>query len=302
MTALQCIRVFDTRQGLPTQGLHTPISLPVLENNSKQTFIAGLTGYGKAIALTFESAMYPNAPPEKLSAYELHLDPTTRSDLFSVIKPTHLHTLRLSGDCQIPDSSDTPALRHLILHSLTAPKFDRKFETSFTGCHLESFTYSMGDKLGFEMRDNHLKSLVTGIGKHLRKLVLLGCTRLSSTALSDCLAELPKLEHLALDLITSNELRSNFIPFLPPDLRVFKIQIRNAWFALPLLKEELVLCDAIETSLLQREPRPDVVCALFRKNILSETSRFERWRAIADDRGIDLRLGAWKNDEDNFLQ
>ncbi|KAI0067736.1 hypothetical protein BV25DRAFT_1846939 [Artomyces pyxidatus] len=279
MDALQCIRVFDCRQGLPVQGL---------------------VGYGKSLQISSEGAMFPRAPPVKLTSYKLHLDPTTRCSLFDKIFPDRLQTLRISGSCQLPVGVMLPSLRHLTLHGVTGNNLDsRPLHEIFVGCELDSFVYSMGDRLGFEIRNHHLESLVSQIGKQLRKLVLLGCSRLSTDFLSASLSELSKLEYLALDLITVNELRGNIVNGLHSTVSVFKINVKNAWFATPLHDEESRLCDNIETFLLRREPPPDHICIRLRSEHKDAGGRADRWRTLAAARGIRLDLWTWDgSDED----
>ncbi|KAK0478427.1 hypothetical protein IW261DRAFT_1483477 [Armillaria novae-zelandiae] len=46
-----------------------------------------------------------------------------------------------------------------------------------------------------EITDRYFQSLVSGPGAPLRKLVLLGCSKLTCTSLASCLRSLPLLEY-----------------------------------------------------------------------------------------------------------
>ncbi|KAI0319379.1 hypothetical protein OF83DRAFT_1055117 [Amylostereum chailletii] len=283
MPALHSLRVFNCRQGVPAPDL------------------SGLK-VSSSLRLAFEGAMFPDpALKVQLQAYQLLLDPTTRLSLFDKVIPTHIRTLRLSGDCQLPNYSDVPALRHLFVHAFTGTHFDRRpLHETFTGCQLESFVYSMGNKLGFEMRDSHLQSLATYIGSNLRKLVLLGCSRLTGPALFDLFVDMHQLQYLAIDLVTVNASNYDFIRVLSDTVSTFKLEVTNAAFAAPLIHEERSLCDAIEACLLWRQPPPDLLCLYFRDRILREDNRSHRWKMLAAEQKIRLQLGSWKNVEDIY--
>ncbi|KAI9060178.1 hypothetical protein FKP32DRAFT_1679139 [Trametes sanguinea] len=116
---------------------------------------------------------------------------------------------------------------------------------------------------------------------------------LSSGVITRCLKSLPRLEHFALHLVTVDELRSNFVLALPPSLSVFKLQVVNAWYAIPLRDEERGLCDAIEKVVLLRDRPFEHVCVCFREQLLTEDGRRERWLRIAEERGLKLNIGPW---------
>jgi len=273
MPSVQRLRVFPCRQGLPLLG-----------SNAAR------------LAIKFEVAMYPNGSGHQLSSYELYLDPETRAFPFEVLSPRRVRNLRLSGECRLPSSTLTPALRHVTLNAITGNYFDQHpVDECFRGSHLESFSYGLGHRLGFELRDRHLESLISLSGGQLRKLILLGCSRLSSKAIADCLDGLPLLEYFALSLITVHELRTNFVLSLSSSVSVVKLQVINAWYAIPLLDEERSLCDALENTVLARTTPPRQICVNFRDQLMVEEGRRQRWGELADNRHFELTVGRWEN-------
>lgn len=259
--------------------------------------IPALTGPSPQLRLGFERALFPKGGPA-LRLYEQHLNPDTRVELFDTVPPTALVALRLSGEIVAAPGNrgpqPAPALRELALDGVIGTFFDRHtIDECFPGAHLDSFTYVLGHRLGFELRNNHLESLVAEHGAHLRTLVLRGCSRLSSTVVSRCLEALPALEYFALSLVTVNEAQSNFVESLPPKLAVFKLQVINAWYAIPLKEAERGLCDAIERRVLLRETPYLQVCLCFRQQLMMEEGRQERWTQIAQERHVQLDIGRW---------
>ena len=259
-----------------------------------------LSAESRRLALGFERAMFPGKKAAQLSSYELYISPETRVDVFEGVRTDDLVSLRFSGEIlatgETRDAARMPRLRHVVLHGVTGNYFDRHtVDECFHGAHLESFVYALGHRLGFEIRNHHLESLAAAYGPWLRKLVLLGCSRLSSTTITQALESLPALEYLALHLVTVDELRSNFVNALPPSLTVFKLQILNAWYAVPLKNEERALCDSIEAMVLLRDIPFHQVCVCFRAQIIMEGGREQRWTRIAEDRRIDLRIDPWEN-------
>lgn len=77
--------------------------------------------------------------------------------------------------------------------------------TVFAGSRLQSFTHTQGHRLGFEIRNIHLESLLDGPVCCLRKLVLLGSACLST--ITSCSHNLPTLEYFALSPVIVSELR-----------------------------------------------------------------------------------------------
>ncbi|KAG9314431.1 hypothetical protein JVU11DRAFT_5228 [Chiua virens] len=283
LTSLETLRVFDVRHYHPF-----PLNVPHMRYH-----------------LDFEGAIYPLTTykdgeiPPHLTTYELHLDPSTRVSPFDRIPSICIRSLRLSGDCHINHEASFPALRHLTIRSVTSNTFDRiKFSSVFANAHLESFTHAQGHRLAFEMRNAHLESLVNGPGFCLRKLVLLGSTRLTTPVIASCLRNLPTLEYLALSLVTVNELRENFILALGPSLRTFKLQIIHAWYVAPLFDEQRIICNSLEELILTRESLLDTVYVSFHSRIMSEDGREERWKHIADTRHLTLKIGPWEDNEE----
>ncbi|KAG1757486.1 hypothetical protein EDB19DRAFT_1934362 [Suillus lakei] len=212
--------------------------------------------------LNFEGAMFPGGKGHKplLLAYELHLDPSTRANPFQ--------TLAFKS------------------HPLSA----------FIGRLF--FIHAQGHRLGFEIRNVHLESLLAGPGSRLRKLVLLGSSRLSSGTIASCLHSLPTLEYLALSLVTVNELRENFILALGPLLQVLKLQITHAWYAVPLFEEERIICDALEERILLRYSPHTVMHVSFHSQLMAEDGRQDRWKKIAAAQHISLKIGPWEDEEE----
>ncbi|KAI0756625.1 hypothetical protein C8Q80DRAFT_1264661 [Daedaleopsis nitida] len=289
MTALKRLRVFQCRQGLPIN-LQNTMSL----HRSRR------------LGLKFERAMFPKDALSP-SYYELYVSPETRVDLFQAINPSNIVALRYSGEMVgqkrrkrdgPPDSMSMsmPALRHVVLQGVTGNYFDRQtIDECFPDAHIESFSYALGHRLGFEIRNQHLESLVASHGLRLRKLVLLGCNRLSSTVITQSLENLPVLQFFALHMVTVDDLRSNFVRALPPSLTAFKLQVINAWYASPLLAQERDLCEAFEGEILQRDTPLASVYVCFRDKLLVEGGRKDRWKQIAEDRRFRLHIGPWED-------
>ncbi|CCM05156.1 uncharacterized protein FIBRA_07365 [Fibroporia radiculosa] len=276
MTSVRSLRVFQCRRGLPVN----------VERSTN-------------LRLKFEMAMYPSGDGHRFNSYELHLDPETRVRPFEVVPPECVEKLRLSGDCHFPTPLTTPALRHVTLCGVTGNFFDQNtISQSFPGSRLESFSYGQGHRLGFELRNHHLNSLVSVSSRYLRKLVLLGCSRLTSTVVASCLDNLVVLEYFAFALLTVHELRPDFVLSLPPSLSTFKLQVRNTWFAVPLLTEERQICDALEETVLHRSIPLSRVCVNFRDLLMINEGRREKWNAIAEQRHLDLTIGPWEDVED----
>ena len=265
--------------------------------------------------------MFPNDGPA-LSYYELYLNQDTRVDLFEAIQPSRAVVLRLSGELvvvndpkrkrhrsdrggagggsgtSIEEATHTPmpTLRRVTLVGVKGAFFDRHtLEDAFPGAALETFAYALCTRLGFELRDRHLASLAAAHGATLRSLVLLGCARLSSAALAAALAAMPALERFALHLVTVNELKTDFVRALPASLDVLMLQVIDAWYAVALVDEEHGLCESIEHTVLLRDRAPHQVLVCFRDKVMDEDGRRIRWKRIAADRKIDLRIGPWES-------
>lgn len=306
MTSLRHLRVFQCRQGLPltlqhTMSLHSKCEARFKSYNQifKPSPLPFLCTGSRRLALGFERAMFPRNAA-LLSSYELYLNPDTRVDVFDGVRPDDVVSLRFSGEIFVSsvarEATRMPRLRHVVLHGTKGNFFDRHtIDECFPGAHLESFIYVLGHRLGFEIRNHHLKSLATAHGRGLRKLVLLGCSRLSSSAITQALESLLALEYFALHLVTVDELRSNFVNALPPSLTIFKLQVINAWYAVPLKDEEQALCDSIEAVVLRRDVPFHQVSTCFRAQVMTESGREERWARIAEERRIDLRIGPWES-------
>lgn len=253
--------------------------------------------------LSFEGAMFPltktfQFKPELMS-YELMLDPLTRVIPFAVLPTKSIRTLRLSGNCRFLRKESMPSLRHLTIHGVTGQYFDQEgLDECFPEAHLDSFVYAQGHRHGFEIRDRHLETLVAGPGPRMRKLVLLGCSRLTSSVITSCLQHLPTLEYFAVSIVTVNELHSNFVLALPLTIFVLKIQITHAWYAIPLISEEREICNALETGIMRRRPPPDAMYLSMHSEVINEDGRAERWKTIAEEANFTLKVGPWEDKED----
>lgn len=254
------------------------------------------------LSLEFEFAMYPSGTAPPLSAYEIFMDAETRVQPFQVVSPRSVEKLRLSGEVRLPSSVETPALRQVTLHSITGNHFDRNaLDASFSGAVLETFLYAQGHRLGFELRDRHLNSVIALSGSRLRTLVLLGCSRLSSATIAACLKQLPLLEVFALSLVTVDELRTNFLVSLPMTVTVLKLHVANAWYAVPLLSEERGLCDELENGVMVRERPPKRIVLNLRERLLTEDGRRTRMQELAALHHIDFSIQPWESDCEHSL-
>jgi len=170
-----------------------------------------------------------------------------------------------------------PSLRHLTIHGVTSQYFDRLgLDDCFPESHLDTFVYSQGHRYGFEIRDRHLETLVMGPGSRLRKLVLLGSSRLTSSVITSCLQNLPTLEYFAISIIIVNELHSNFVMALPRTISILKIQITHAWYSVPLIPEEREICNGLETGIIHRLPLPEAMYISMHSEAINEDRRAER--------------------------
>ncbi|KAK0233159.1 hypothetical protein IW262DRAFT_1260037 [Armillaria fumosa] len=273
MSSLRGLRVFACRRGGPTRD-----------------FIPGAR-----LSLQFELAMFPSGR-SGLHFYELYLEPSTQAVVFQSISPSNIQLLRLSGRVRFSKTLQVLSLSHLAIRCVTGNHLDHRMEKHFNHSNLQSFCYAQGNnRIGSEITDRYFQSLVSGPGASMRKLVLLGCSKLTYTSLASCLRSLPLLEYFALSLVTIRELRSSFITALPASVIVFKLKISNAWYTDPLVQQETELCDELEASFLRRRPPPQSVFLSLRDSVLS--SRDVHWRILARDSGYSLTLGPWEQSE-----
>ncbi|KAJ3777975.1 hypothetical protein FB446DRAFT_45095 [Lentinula raphanica] len=257
---------------------------------------------GARFTLQLERAMFPSGVSPLLSSYELYLSPLRSSvRTFEVISPDTVQNLRLSGNCGLPQGTKLPRLTNLAIGGVTGHYLDQHMEDYFDQSPLKEFRYKQGDKVGamFQLRDHQLHPLVHGSASGLCKLVLLGCTRLSSSCLTTCLGQLQQLHYLALSFVSVHELGSNFVTAFPASLTVLKLAITNARYTKPRVFEENVLCDSIERLIIMRNPPLESVHADLRKEVMESSGRTTRWPKIARGSNFTLQLGAWEKDE-NF--
>lgn len=244
-----------------------------------------------------EEAMFPAQYIPQLETYELYLSSNSRISALKKIDPKWLERLRLSGNCTLPSDVKTPALSRIALKGVAGTYFDRRDLNEWCQSSvLTTFVYTFEDRMGFEFRDQHLLSLAYGPGRRLRKLVLLGCSRLSSAVMAECLRQMDCLQHLALSLITVAEQRTNIMAALPTSLRVFKFRVRNAWYATPLFEEEEAMCDLLDSRLRAGDIELEVLCIDLRAALV-EGECEERWKSLASETGCMLRIGSWKDSE-----
>jgi hypothetical protein len=247
--------------------------------------------------------MYPYSPSTGLRSYQLFIGAETRITPFTAISPISIRALRLTGECHISKSTlvvEFPALKALTMVAIIGNSFDRAdLSYYFPKASLNTFIYKHGHKLGFEIRTHHLMSLAHSFGARLRKLVLLGVSRPKSAAIAHCLRDLNCLEYLALSLITVAEIEENFVLAIPATkLVVLKLAVRNAWYALPLYREESLLCDCLEERFLLRNPPLQEVCVDFRDKILEQGGRLQRWNTIAAEKKIQFDSRLWEMREE----
>lgn len=192
--------------------------------------------------------MFPHESAPQLRSYELYVSSNTKVTALKKVDASRMRKLRLSGSCSLARDVKTPALHDLKLQGVTGNYFDKHdFSDLSLSPNLDTFVYALEDRIGFEIRDSHVRSLAYGPGSNLRKLVLLGCTRVTSTALADSLQQMVSLEYFAISIITVEEQRTNFALALPSSLSVFKLSITNAWYAVALVEEERALAVTIES-------------------------------------------------------
>ncbi|KAI0734528.1 hypothetical protein C8Q72DRAFT_949006 [Fomitopsis betulina] len=264
MTSLQRLRVFQCHRGLPIT----------------------ILGSGAArLALEFELAMYPSGTAPPLSAYEIYVDAETRVKAFQVISPRSLVRLRLSGEVRFPTPMATAALRQITLHSITGNHFDRShLEETFSGGYFEIFAYAQGDRLGFNLMDHHLESVIALSRSSLRTLVLLRCSRLSSATIAMCLEQLPLLEMFALSFVGVREPDTDFLRYLPPNVSVLKLHITSAFYAHPHLEDH------------RNQWR-----WTFGNNYSTRVGGGDRLLALAQLHGIQMCMGFWDSELERAL-
>lgn len=210
-----------------------------------------------------------------------------------------MRCLRLSGDCHIPTKvNDFPRLRQLTLSGITSNLFDRNnLLEYFPSANLDEFCYIMEAKDGLILRDHHLRSIAFGIGRNLSKLVLLGCSRLTSTCLAECISALHDLHYLALSIITVDEMNGNFLMLLPRTIAVLKLSITNAGYTIPFIDQERAICNTLETDVFKRRRSLDTIAVDFRSELMEEEGRRCRWTVICRERNIPLYIGNWMENE-----
>lgn len=295
LPSLQHLRVFNCRQGLPiTIECKGPITVPMPPSHSC------LALRTRRISLQFEEAIFvacDHRPP--LRSYELFVTPHTRANPFSLIAADDVRRLRLSGDCHIPAKvKDMPRLRHLTLSGITSNLFDRNDLTHcFPSANLDEFSYTTGAKDGLILRDHHLRSVASGIGRNLYKLVLLGCSRLSSICFTECISALHNLHYLAVSIITVDEINANFVMLLPRTIATFKLSISNAGYTAPFMNQERQICHTVETDVFYRRPSLEFIAVDFREELMDYEGRRKRWTAICQEQRVPLYIGNWMENE-----
>ncbi|KAL1753297.1 hypothetical protein FB107DRAFT_217988 [Schizophyllum commune] len=276
LSNLRTLRIFDCHRGV---GLGYRPSTPHI--------------LGTRIHWAFEPALFDPGPPPRLLTYQLFTTTLMPNSIFELASSHPVQSLRLSGNASLC-TTDLPALRHLSLVEVTSTFFERNVEGMFRASPIESFVYDYGRPRApaFEMHDNFLREVLQPHGATLRQLVLLDCNKVTTTALRDCLADLPHLEYFALSFVTTREFDSAFVRVIPPSLKVFKIAVRTGKFQIPLETEESLLCDAVEANLLARVPPPRTISIDLRDTVVGE--RISRWSTTARQRRIHLHFGPWK--------
>ncbi|TFK77021.1 hypothetical protein BDN72DRAFT_890803 [Pluteus cervinus] len=232
-----------------------------------------------------------------LVSYELYQNPSTQARLFSVLPSHHIQELRLSGNIHLPEEVSLPALRHLIIAGVTGNDLDRKGFEPFADASLESFTHVRRTNLDFELREPFLLSMAGLSAASLTSLVLLGCSRVSTEALTACLMQMQILEHFSLSFFITTELEHDFIAAIPNTVMELKLSITYAWYSLDHSAEERQLCNTLEVNILERPVPPRLVYVRLGDRLLAEDSRLDRWQEIARARRCNLSAFDWVEEE-----
>jgi hypothetical protein len=253
------------------------------------------------MSLDIEKAMYPNPCRAPLTRYELYLGPNTGAKLSSKSIPTAaLHILRISGSCHLDRAEDYGNLEHITLAGVKGAYFELAQFRALLPLRLRSFTYAHGDNMSYELRDQHLLEFVTkgAAQSTLTTLIMLGCTRLSTSTISECLKVLPQLEYLALSLVISqaHDISPEFMYTLPPKLHTFKLQIQLTRWAPRCIVPRRAVLDAVESQLLLRAPPPRAVWIAENGGMaIGEHEEIvRRWRDLASASYTQLRIGPWE--------
>lgn len=233
-----------------------------------------------------------------LSSYELFVHSRVSINLFKVISPGNLRRLRLTSSCFFPHPIRQPndnmsLLQHLILHDLLIIDHLITPSCPLWSSNLISFTYSQVHATLNALSDRHLRDLISGPGRNLQKLVLLGCRELSFTELAVCLNRLPGLRYFALSAFYIHELNATFFRYLPSTLKTLKVRVRNVARAPILLEDETTWCDEIEAKVLFGRHPVHQLCVDFRRSIIYRGRRDQRWQQFANVRGISMYIGPW---------
>ncbi|KAG1826023.1 uncharacterized protein BJ212DRAFT_319414 [Suillus subaureus] len=200
-----------------------------------------------------------------------------KGESFQMVPSNHIRSLRLSGDCRFR-KTPFPSLRHLTIRGVTSNAFDQiRFNTSFSNCQLDSFIHAQGHRLGFEITNVHLESLLAGPDHAF--------VNSSYWAVAGSQVQ-PSLHASAV------------CPPLGPSLQVLKLQITHAWYALPLFEEERNICDTIEERILLRHLPHKVEHVSFHSQLMAEHGREDRWSHIAAAQHISLKIGPWEDEEE----
>lgn len=244
---------------------------------------------------SFENAMFPETR-HGLSSYEYFIAPTTKTVVLHSVSGESMRTLRLSGFLRLDQPLEScKMLQHLTIHGVTGNYFDQRPLTEMEDISLQSFQYHQGSALGFEIQTQFLSSVILGSHSSLKKLVLLQCSRLSTTGLVSCLSSLTSLEYFSISLITHNELDGDFIAALAPSTHTIKLKILEARFTRPFITEEKILCESLKCWL-PGQAKPKLL-RLHLPHVIYQSSRKKEWMRVALENGVDLKFGDWEASE-----
>ncbi|TFK41078.1 hypothetical protein BDQ12DRAFT_733410 [Crucibulum laeve] len=249
---------------------------------------------GVRVIWAFEESLFPYQCRRELRSYEIHISPSTHIIALQNISSAKRQRLRLSGCLRLHTRKDIPNMRHLTITGVTGNFFDRIDAKPFGNSPLHTFEYAQGDRLGFEIRDRFLLSLLGDTSPHLRKLVLLGCNRLTSSALATCIQSTSRLEYFALSLITVDDWISSIIRSLPESLLVLKLKFRNA------LRRKITslaaddLCASLESLFFRESPPLAVYLDL---GGFIDDGRVEELKTTLVTSAVKLIFGRWEQYE-----
>ena len=221
--------------------------------------------------------------------------------LLTALRSPFIETLRLSGTVRIAGipSATLKNLKRLTFSDVQGSYFDtRDFSQVFPSIPiLESFIYSLGDWLGFELCDHHLRAM-TAATNSLRKLVLIDVRKLTTATIAHCLKQFRRLEHFALALVTTVELEVNFIrDSLPLTIQVLRLEIRNQKWTRAFVDEEREIYRTVGKFMEESGSALSEVSLHMRPELLEDPTWGAGLLTAARRSDIRFNLGPWLSSE-----